>query len=76
MESEAFAAEVLKLEEIKQKMLRRLNEDLFKSGPVLEYADPTFRDRMRWKYWAVKGYFHTLWKAIKGVELDEYRDCD
>lgn len=67
------AALIAKMEQIKDDMQRQLNADLFRDGAGLgQYHKP--RPQPWYWGWRLRAYFSTLWKALRGVELEEPRE--
>lgn len=77
MTERPFDLVAAKLESLKREMEQRLNEDIFRvdvtPGPGVTYRrNPWY---VRWG-WRLRAYFSTLWKALRGVELEEPREWD
>ncbi len=65
------------LEDGKRAHLSELERQLFNVGVPRVYPAPpvpTWRERLRWKRHAAARYCSTLWKALRGVELEEPRE--
>jgi len=70
------AALIAKLEQIRRDMQRNINADLFHdgSGRLGQYPKPKpWPVRWRGRF---RAYVSTLWKALRGVELEEPSEWD
>lgn len=69
----AFDLVTAKMNELKADTARRLNADIFRDDGRRYPPAPRVRWWTRWA-WAVRGYFHTLWLALRGVDPYEPGD--
>lgn len=72
--SEAFDLLAAKIEHAKRQMQDEFERQLFTDGlgmhmPVRRL---TWRERLQRRLWRVRGYFSTLWMALKGQDPYDY----
>ena len=59
-----------KIERMKREAVAELNRDLFRDDGCISPPAKPVRWYTRWR-WRAGGYLLTLWKALKGVELED-----
>jgi hypothetical protein len=73
-----FELEAEKYASLKTALLAKMNREMFEDiasiAPLI--TAPTWRERYMRRLSRVTRYFETLWKALKGVDLDEPSDYD
>jgi hypothetical protein len=71
-----FDIQAAKLDALKQALMEKMNREMFEDGAsvVRIRTEPTWRPSWTWRLARVRMYGVTLWKALRGVELEEPYD--